>query len=85
METNEVRLTNNVRQRIDAGELPPERPPKISAGFGNGEACSACDQKIDPAQLMYQVESSERAYRLHTGCHGLWTGELMRRALFETG
>jgi hypothetical protein len=81
MERNDVRLANNVRQRIDAGELPLERPAKIWAAFGNDEPCSACDQKIQRAQLMYEVGSTEKTYRLHTGCHGVWTGELIRRAL----
>jgi hypothetical protein len=80
MEGNEVRIANHVRQRIDAGELPLERP-KISSGFGNGEVCCACDQKIDRAQFMYEVRNTETTYRLHVGCYGVWTGELMRRAL----
>jgi len=81
MGTNEV-FANNVRQRIDAGELPLERP-KVWAGFGNGEACSVCDQTIYRAQLMYEIGWAEKTYRVHTACYGVWTGELVRRALVD--
>jgi len=78
-------LPDRVRQRLDAGELPREHPPKLLSRFGKGETCSACDQTVYRAQVMYELESeaTEKTYRFHTGCYGLWTGELIRRGLYK--
>jgi len=81
MGSNDVSLAEKIRRRVDAGELPSEHPPKLWVGFGNGETCSGCDQEIQSAQLMYELDWDEKIYRVHAGCRGLWTGALIDRDL----
>lgn len=83
MEANDVPLAEKIRSRLDADELPRERPSKTWAGFGSGQTCVACDQKIYPAQVMYEVDWNEKTYHFHAGCHGLWVGVLIHRGLYK--
>jgi hypothetical protein len=73
------RWTETVRQRIDAGLLPLDRPPKVSTGFGRGGPCSACGATITVAQTAYEFENADKRYSLHLGCFGLWEVERRRR------
>jgi hypothetical protein len=68
MEANDVSLAEKVRRRLDAGELPRARPPKLWIGFGGGESCSACDQTIHSAQTVYEVDWNATTYWFHIGC-----------------
>jgi hypothetical protein len=68
-----------VRQRMDAGLLPRDRPPKIWPAFGRGGPCSACGTTITAAQTAYEFEDAGKSYRLHLGCFGLWEAEQRRR------
>jgi hypothetical protein len=78
MGSSDVSLAEQIRRRVDAGEVPCERPPKLWVGFGSGETCSGCDQEIHSAQVMYELDLDDKTYRLHTGCYGLWNGALIR-------
>jgi len=77
----DVSLAEQIRRRIDTGELPRDRPPKLWVGFGNGESCAACDQTIHPNHGMNEVDTNETTYTFHAGCYGLWLGELIHRVL----
>jgi hypothetical protein len=77
------RSPRRIRRRVNDGELPSERLPKIWFGLGSGETCSGCDQNIHSAQVMYELDWDEKTYRLHAGCHGLWKGALIDRSLHE--
>ena len=85
MKSNGGSLADKIRRRLDDGELPREHPPKLLSRYGKGETCSACNQTVYRAQVMYELESAatEKTYRFHTGCYGLWTGELIRRGLYK--
>jgi hypothetical protein len=83
MERTGVPIADKIRRRLDAGELPGEHPPKLLSRYGKGEMCSACDQTIYRSQVLYEVECTENTYRLHTGCYGLWTVELIHRGLYK--
>jgi hypothetical protein len=72
-------LADEIRVKIERGELPAARPPKLWGGFGHFEDCSACGDPIFPAQVRYEFESDEDVVRLHIGCFGLWDAELRRR------
>jgi hypothetical protein len=73
-------LADEIRLKIDRGELPAMQPPKLWGGFGHFEDCSACGDPIYPAQIRYEFASDDDAVvRLHIGCHGLWAAELRRR------
>jgi hypothetical protein len=68
------------RDRLDAGTLPTELPPKMYAGYGQGEPCCVCDEPIHKAQVEYEMDyGGDRIFRLHLGCAGLWEAECRRR------
>lgn len=81
MSSSDVPLAEQIRRRVDEGELPRDRPPKLWVSFGSGEPCAACDEAISPTQGMNEVECDETIYRFHIGCHALWVGELIYRIL----
>jgi hypothetical protein len=72
-------LADDIRLKIDRGELPAAKPFKLWGGFGHFEDCSACGDPIFPAQVRYEFKSDDDAVRLHIGCFGLWDAELRRR------
>jgi hypothetical protein len=75
-------LADEIRLKIDRGELPGARPPKFWAAYGNGRPCSACGEPIHPAQIRWQLDDAtvlDAAFRFHIGCFGLWDAELRRR------
>jgi hypothetical protein len=55
----------------------------VWSGQGQDAACSACDQTLLSADVIYEFEWREHRYRFHAGCYGLWQGELIRRGLFR--
>jgi hypothetical protein len=63
--------------------LPREHPEKIFGGYGFGDACSGCGDPLGRGQGVFEFEVGGQDYRLHTGCYGLWEGELIRRGLFK--
>ena len=71
-------LADLIRQKIDEGRLPREKPVKVWAGYGTGVACSACDDVIRPAQAQYDFTSDGLELRVHVGCFGLWEAECRR-------
>ena len=83
MEAKDVSLAEKVRRRLDTGTLPPEHPAKMSVGFGAGETCCTCDEKIHSARVAYKFDWNEHTYRFHIGCYGLWTAELIRRGRYK--
>jgi hypothetical protein len=72
-------LSDEIRLKIDRGELPATQPPKLWGGFGHFEDCSACGDPIFPAQGRYEFSDGDAVVRLHIGCFGLWEAELRRR------
>jgi hypothetical protein len=49
-------LAENIRAKIHHGVLPPGMPVKIQVLFGDGRACSACDEPLLNAQTRYEFE-----------------------------
>jgi hypothetical protein len=78
-----TRLVDTIRDRFDAGALPSGNPERVWSGQGQDAACSACDQTLLSADVIYEFEWHEHRYRFHAGCYGLWQGELIRRGLFR--
>jgi hypothetical protein len=83
MGTGDGRLADRIRQQLNAGVLPREHPKKIFGGYGVGDACSGCGDRMRPGQGVFEFDTAGRTYRLHIGCFGLWHGELIRRGLFK--
>jgi hypothetical protein len=74
--------TQKIREKMDAGVLPRDAPPKMYAGYGKGEPCAGCETPILPAQVEYEFEAGDgRTIRFHLGCAGLWEAERRRRGL----
>ena len=83
MSTGDARLIDRIREKLEGGALPREHPKTVIAGYGMGDACNGCGEPIRRAHGVYEFDVSTRTYRLHSGCYGLWEGELIRRGLFK--
>jgi len=71
-----------IRDRMDNGTLPVDRPEKMHVRFGQGNPCKGCDQPIIPAQVEYEFGTADgRKIRFHLGCAGVWEAERRRRGL----
>ena len=71
---------DDVRRKLDAGDLPTTQPEKLSRGYGVGEPCSVCGKPILTGQVQYQFNVSDGGtFRFHVGCLGMWEAELYRR------
>jgi hypothetical protein len=83
MSTVDASRVGRIRQSFDAGVLPRERPKNIWGSYGVGDACSGCGDVMPRGQDVFELDIAGKTYRLHTGCYGLWEGELIRRGLFR--
>ena len=76
----EKSLVARVRDSITADALPRQKPLKTWVGYGGHLPCEGCGDPILAAQVQYDLEMADgQVFRLHTGCHGLWLGEMIRR------
>jgi len=73
-----ARLVDPISQQLDAGAFRREHPKKIFGGYGVGDACSGCGDRMRPGQGVFEFETAGRTYRWHIGCFGLWEGESIR-------
>jgi len=73
------RLVDRIRAKVDAGQLPLEKPPKVLGGYGALLPCDVCETKILPAQVEYSFTVNGQSFRFHVGCYGLWEAERRRR------
>jgi hypothetical protein len=84
MSTGDAPLIDRIRQKFDAGALPREHPKNIWGSYGVGDACNGCGDPMRRGQGVLEFDiAGQPAYRLHSGCYGLWEGELIRRGLFK--
>jgi hypothetical protein len=83
MTVDDLPLIDRIRRRFDAGDLPREHPERVLGGYGFGDACSGCGDPMRRGQGVFEFDIVGQTYRLHTGCYGLWQGELIRRGLFK--
>jgi hypothetical protein len=83
MSIGDVSVVDRIRLKLDAGALPRAHPKKTSGGYGFGDICDGCGDPMRRAQGVFEFDVAEQTYRLHTGCYGLWEGELIRRGLFK--
>jgi hypothetical protein len=73
---DEERIRARVRGMLETGALPCDDAQQMWAGRGGGERCAACTERIDAAEVEYEVElSSGTVLRLHRRCHGIWFEE----------
>ena len=72
-------LADDIRRKLDTGELPCEQPVTMWGGYGTREPCSACGALILTIQIAYEFDLPDRGtFRFHAGCFGLWRAELLR-------
>jgi hypothetical protein len=83
MSAVDVHLVDRISQTVDAGVLPREHPKNIWRSYGVGDACHACGEPMPGGRDVFELDTAAQTYRLHTGCYGLWEGELIRRGLFK--
>src|SRR5262245_26760586 len=73
------RLIDLIRRKVDAGQLPREKPDKVWNSHGQLVPCDACGARILAAQVEYSFTIRERFFRVHVGYYGLWGAERRRR------
>ena len=79
-------LAENICAKVQQGLLPPGMPAKIHTLFGDGRACSACDQPLLNAQTRYEFElPGFGTFSFHVGCFGLYIAALHTAALLSRG
>jgi len=72
-------VRQQIRQRIQAGQLPTDHTIELWHGPGLGKTCDGCGQAITMAERMNLLCAEDwRPIRLHAGCFALWDEE--RRA-----
>ena len=75
------RLRQHVCELIENGRLPVMLSEHISAGYGSGHRCVACDLPITNVQIEYEVSDCRdgRPLSFHMGCHVVWQLECAQR------
>lgn len=78
----DIQLPAHVRRCIDEGRLPVYLPDSLSAGYGSGSTCHACDRPIASSEVQYDVEDPRNGrarFSVHLGCYVLWQTECVKR------
>ena len=60
---------------ILARRVPSERPERVLAGPGLGEACAICGHPVSSEQIGYDVETERTGHstiQLHVHCFAAW-------------
>ena len=74
------RLAETIGQKLATGVLPARGPVEVRLGYGHGQPCSACEQRILHSQPEYEVaDRTGFTVRFHLVCFGLWEAECQRR------
>ena len=75
----DVEVRRRVHQLIEQGKLPIAPPTQhMTAGYGTGQTCAACDQHITSSQIEYAVEGFGTPLCFHLGCRLIWQMECAR-------
>jgi hypothetical protein len=82
--TKDQVLRERVREAIEGGRLPGQRPPRMWAGRGTGAACAICGEQIRGNELEYEFEHARAGdahvdLHVHLQCCSAW--DLERNAL----
>ena len=74
----EVLITRAI-ERLEAGQLPKDRPVSCFAGTASRELCSLCDSQIMPPdvefELDFEISTGRATIRLHSRCYHIWDAE----------
>ena len=73
-----VSLSLLIWEKLQDGRLPLESMPRVWGGPGNGETCSACDQKAEKPSLVIEGRTEQgRVVFFHPRCFYMWQKELV--------
>jgi hypothetical protein len=76
---SEAEIRALVRNGIEHGHLPIMRVAELDGGFGQGDGCSVCEQKILKSQVEYEIRGPRnRLLRFHIKCFAVWQLECAR-------
>ena len=81
-QARDLQLLARIRRCIDEGRVPVYLADSISAGYGAGSKCHACDQPIAPGEIEYDVQDPRNdaaRLSLHLRCYVLWQTECVKR------
>jgi hypothetical protein len=66
-------IAARIGEKIATGLLPLPGEPRQRVGRGSGGACAACDERISPADLEYEINiGPRRLLRFHAECLAAW-------------
>jgi hypothetical protein len=76
-----------IQARLAAGTLPTSRPEKTWAGYGSGDPCDACGERIAAGEVEYEVGVPDwpTALRVHPECLGLWRAQCAKESRTISG
>jgi hypothetical protein len=77
MHTREINLRRLAHERIEAGELPPDRPGFTREGKGRDQPCALCGAPIRFEEVECQLvgDLAMRTFKFHLACHTVWVTE----------
>jgi len=77
MHTRAVNLRRLAHERIEAGELPPDRPGLMRDGQGSGEPCALCGAPVvfDEVECVLAGDLPARTFKFHLACYTVWVTE----------
>jgi hypothetical protein len=77
MHTREINLRRLAHERIEAGELPPDRPGLTREGKGRNQPCALCGAPIlfEDVECRLVGDLARRAFKFHLACHTVWVTE----------
>ena len=83
-------LQETIFEKMNAGVLPDTGAPIVYGAPGVGGRCDACEQVLEPTQLVISVPwSSQKTFaRLHAGCFMAWNAvwrSVTARRLHDVG
>jgi hypothetical protein len=67
------RIRAVVREKLDSGDLPPEKCLITWFGPGSGQLCVVCERAIPPAEIECECEHPRGGVmRFHQACFAVW-------------
>src|SRR5262245_29708215 len=76
-------LPEKVRDAIDSGKLPKQKPDRILGGLGTGKLCAVCGVLLRPTQMEMELEFHRHGtapgpdkYWTHPRCFAAWELEM---------
>jgi hypothetical protein len=83
MSMGDISLGDRIRQKFDSGALPRDHSQRPPVAMASVTSAMAVVNPMRRAQGVFEFDVTGQTYRLHTGCYGLWEGELIRRGLLK--